>query len=641
MTTWGRKETIVWPPHQPIYTYLSILATIICTLVFCWTHFLLGESAIQRSYTGAYIRSGVGTMLHQHGKYQLLFIAGNHKVRPATNDDFVRGGTLRPGGVTVPVQLSPSAIAQGYLTFFRGPARLYLDAGLCHWLRIAVFNDKSLPRFYLLNLIEGGAMLLLLLGIAVPADTQRFRRMKYGRRLKGPVMLTPEEFTEMLGGGGLSLRTRDKGGKIELPLRAEPKHIQIMGDTGAGKSTLIMQILQQIAEREESAIIYDPAGEFIQRFYDKKRGDVVLNPLDARCPYWSPSSELRTPAEARTIAASLYQPNSKNKGEFFTETPQKVFAQLLLYRPSPRELAGWMADEEEIDARVEGTAIKSMIAKGAVNQRSGVLGSLGLVADGLMLLPTKEDTKEEWSANEWSKTRKGWIFLTGKESEQEALRPLHSLWIDLLILRLLDQPEPEQKRAWFVLDEVASLQRLPQFHTALTKGRKSNNPIIFGYQGKAQVEDTYDRLAEVMLSQPATKFILKTAEPRAAKWASELLGEIEIERVKESKSSGDRKTTFFLDRQVEPLVMGSEIEGLSDLHAFVKLENYVSRFSFPHMDLPLIAPAFVARENGGESFWLDAPTARMPAPAAVQSTPAAVVIDKEPSQPFVLGPAGA
>ena len=124
----------------------------------------------------------------------------------------------------------------------------------------------------------------------------------------------------------------------------------------------------------------------------------------------------------------------------------------------------------------------------------------------MRLLPTKEQAKDkEWNATAWAEKRERWIFLTGTEAEQEALRPLHSLWIDLLILRLLIVPKPGQKRAWFVLDELATLQKLPQFHSALTKGRKSDNPIIFGYQGKAQLEVIYGHLAEVMLSQPATK----------------------------------------------------------------------------------------------------------------------------------------
>ncbi len=61
-----------------------------------------------------------------------------------------------------------------------------------------------------------------------------------------------------------------------------------------------------------------------------------------------------------------------------------------------------------------------------------------------------------------------------------------------------------------MIDELASLQKLPQLHTAITENRKSNNPVILGFQGKAQLEVLYGHLAEVMLSQPATSIWLKT-----------------------------------------------------------------------------------------------------------------------------------
>ena len=174
------------------------------------------------------------------------------------------------------------------------------------------------------------------------------------------------------------------------------------------------------------------------------------------------------------------------------------------------------------------------------------------------------------------------------------------------MLRLLTKPKPGQGKAWLVIDELASLQRLPQFHTALTKGRKSDNPIVFGYQGKAQLESIYGHLAEVMLSQPTTKFILRTAEPNAAKWAAELIGEVEIERLRETVADGKRQgKSFTLDRQIEPLVMKSEVEGLPDLHAFVKINNYVSRFSFPPMSLPKIAKALVPRAISESKMWFN------------------------------------
>ncbi|HZY61925.1 MAG TPA: type IV secretion system DNA-binding domain-containing protein, partial [Edaphobacter sp.] len=146
------------------------------------------------------------------------------------------------------------------------------------------------------------------------------------------------------------------------------------------------------------------------------------------------------------------------------------------------------------------------------------------------------------------------------------------------------------------LDELASLQKLPQLHTAITENRKSKNPIVLGFQGKAQLEVIYGHLAEVMLSQPATKIFLKTTEPNAAEWVSKAIGKVEIERMRETHFDGSRDgRNFSIDRQVEPLVLDSEISGLENLRAFLKYGNHVARFSFPYIDVPASQPKFVER----------------------------------------------
>jgi hypothetical protein len=238
-------------------------------------------------------------------------------------------------------------------------------------------------------------------------------------------------------------------------------------------------------------------------------------------------------------------------------------------------------------------------------QRAGVLASLGLVAKSFRLLPDRKHAKTEWNARTWAKERRGWVFITSRPLERETLRPLHSLWIDLLVMRLLSAPQPGQRQIWFVIDELASLQKLPQLHTAITENRKSKNPLVLGFQGKAQLEVLYGHLAEVMLSQPATKIFMKTAEPKAAEWISEAIGKVEIERLKETKFDGSRSgKNFTLDRQIEPLVMGSEISGLDDRHAYLKLGNNVARFDFDYIDLRATTAGFEERQcaDGGISF---------------------------------------
>ena len=166
-----------------------------------------------------------------------------------------------------------------------------------------------------------------------------------------------------------------------------------------------------------------------------------------------------------------------------------------------------------------------------------------------------------------------------------------------MCLRLLNEPMPDQKPVWFVIDELASLQRLPQLHTAITENRKSQNPVILGFQGRSQMEARYGQDAEAMLSQPATKIFLRTTEPRAAKWVSEAIGEVEIERLRETHYDGSRAgKNFALDRQTEPLVLPSEVSGLDDLRGFLKYGNHVARFSFPFIALREKNPGFDERK---------------------------------------------
>ena len=142
---------------------------------------------------------------------------------------------------------------------------------------------------------------------------------------------------------------------LAIPRAIESSHVLIMGDSGTGKSALIRQLLCQLENRGDAAIVYDPALEYTPQFYTPERGDVILNPIDARSPYWSPGDELRHEAEALTLATSLF-PDRVNENPFFTEGPRRIFAHLLTFRPTAEDLASWLCHEDELDRRVRGTS---------------------------------------------------------------------------------------------------------------------------------------------------------------------------------------------------------------------------------------------------------------------------------------------
>jgi hypothetical protein len=627
-TTWGRKETIIWPRHIPIYTYGLAFAIVTLTFIAVCIRIHLA-APLQRYYLPVYERtSAIGTFMASHrSDYRMLFVGGRGAApRPAMNGDVGLGRTPELGGRPIPLALSADARGHGYSLLFRGPERSYVDARLGDYLKTVVYGGASLPGFFRPPLLGGAALFLILLPFTTIKDVQRQKQLKYGRRLKGPEMLTPRQFNRAVKGDGIGFKTDDMRPMLRIPTRAEAQHMQIIGDTGAGKSALLAQVLRQIRSRGDAAIVYDPAREFVKRFYDPACGDVILNPLDKRCPYWGPAEELRSRSEAKALAASLFQPPQDKKGEFFIESPQKIFAFLMAYGPTPDELVEWMSNPDEIDRRLKGTEHAHLIDSRAHQQRAGVLASLGLVADSLRLLPKRDAGNGTWTATEWAEKRRGWIFLTSLPAEREALRPLQSLWIDWLVLRLLNEPTEAQRRVWFVIDELASLQKLPQLHTAICEARKSRNPVVLGFQGKAQLEYLYGHLAEVMLSQPATSIWLTTKEPKAGQWVSEFIGKVEVERLRETHFDGTRAgRNFALDRQVEPLVLESEISGLADLHAYMKFQNYVTRFSFPYFDMPVVANGFELRERPDDKLPYDPQRMRPPeaSPAELRQVPEA------------------
>ncbi|HEX3684973.1 MAG TPA: type IV secretion system DNA-binding domain-containing protein [Bryobacteraceae bacterium] len=134
-------------------------------------------------------------------------------------------------------------------------------------------------------------------------DRAHNKEARNGRLLRGPGLISRWRFNWRTHGDGLRFRLDNwrnplewlKAGKsgrdLVIPRDKEAHHIQIAGDTGTGKSTLVRQIVSQIESRGEVAILFDPDREYIQEFFSESRGDWVLNPKDERCPYWPIGAE--------------------------------------------------------------------------------------------------------------------------------------------------------------------------------------------------------------------------------------------------------------------------------------------------------------------------------------------------------------
>ena len=617
---WGRTDAAgTWLSPKPAWTITTLLIALMIALGIGTYRYAVIWTPLQRLYLSPYVRSALMDRLgfKTGDRYRLLRVVDRIGSRLALDQE-VQPVTPATGVPTF--ALTKAAIHAGDQRLIWQDGA-YPHARLHAFLSRWIYRDQTITDLVMPAVRAGLGVFVVGLIVAIPKDVARARERRHGRRLKGPELVTAARFNRRYRADGIGFVQQPclwrRTHQVRVPRAIESSHFLIMGDSGTGKSALIRQMLRQLEDRGETAIVYDPALEYTAQFYTPERGDVILNPLDARSPYWTPGDEWRHEAEALTLATSLF-PDRHHENAFFTEAPRRIFAHLLTLKPTPEQLAWWLCREDEIDRRLSGTAYAAMIDRQAPAQRSGVLASLNMVADTLKLLPAERDTHRRWSAAAWSNQRpQGWLFLTSTPETRPRLVPLTSLWLDTLVLRLMNQGQPRPCPTWFVLDELASLQRLPQLHTAITENRKSNNPVVLGFQGRSQLETRYGHDAEAMLSQPATKIFLRTSEPHAAKWIADTIGDIEIERLRESRSNGrGGQQSYGLERQVEPLVMPSEISGLAPLRGFLKLGNLVVRMSFPFIDLPKKAPALIERPHHAPRR--DEPTAA----ASLVGTPA-------------------
>ena len=546
---------------------------------------------------------------------------------PASADDVIAGANSQ-----LPVNLSPKAISEGWRgVAYSAPEKVPADS-LAKGLRDYVYDGVSVWWLLGRPMLNSLAVLLLFYVLRLQAKQGFGRRQqeeRYGRRTKGPELASVLRWPGAKADGirfrlrfeNRFLRWLPFGPSYRIPKRLEASHILMMGDTGSGKSNAIRQLLRQVRERGESAIVYDPAMDFVSEFYSPARGDLILNPLDQRCPYWSLGNEIDRDETAATIAAA-FLPEKEYEKEFFTDGPRRILAHLLKRQPQPRDILSMMAESSRIEFAVKGTPLAALLDAGAPAQRAGVLASLNMVADSLELLPEWEHTRPTFATAEWYASRKRWVFLTSTPAYRAKILPLHSVWLDLFILRMMGYCEDHTAMpVWFVLDELASLNKLPQLHTAVTENRKYGNPVVVGFQGRSQLEKRYGQDAEAMLSQPATKLFFKTTEPRAAKWISDAIGEIEVERLKESRSMrlfGSRKS-YAMEIATKPLVMASEISSLEPLHGFIKQENKVVPVHFQF-----------ARKHGKQQEFIER---KFPEIASRQSPPMPIVRIEQPKTP--------
>jgi len=369
--------------------------------------------------------------------------------------------------------------------------------------------------------------------------------------------------------------------KVKLPIEYETQHLLVLGKTGMGKTTLLSQQMEVVRNEGLKAIVYDFKGDYIRKFYDPDR-DKLLNPLDRRSAAWNIFNDIETELDATAIATSLIPPALGEK-EFWHTGARSVFLAILrtCMRESKKTNAAiWemlSMDSEELYNKLnehgEGAACK-FIDPGAKGQTAGVLATL---IQHTQIFEKMQHLDGDFSLRKWlySEDNNGWLFIVGHEQVKDLLRPILSLSVDFLTRLTLSLPDDINRRIFFFIDEIGTLQYLPSLIDFLTEARSKGGALIAGTQDLGRLKKTYGHdLLDTFLVN-FTNVLSFGIEGESAEIVSRLFGEEETTETNIHYSFGpeDMRDGMNLrkERKIKRVVLASELASLKKFEAYVKL----------------------------------------------------------------------
>ncbi len=398
-------------------------------------------------------------------------------------------------------------------------------------------------------------------------------------------------------------------GRKESWSAGEQSHTMLLGSTGAGKTKIIQNLVYQLHQRNQKAIIVDVKGDYIEHFYHENRGDVILNPFDKRGRNWSIFKETNPLKGFATIAKSLLPKESKSD-PIWIDAARNVFAELAnLYVSENLSMAEFADKLLKTDLKLLNKLLDKTGAARIVNPdiEKAALSVLMVLSTYLKPLKLYQSNKDIFSITDWvnDESQNNFLFISSKADVKEDINPLITTQVDIAVnaLRSL-KIQSNVPKIWFILDEIPYFdQPIPSLKDGLAMARSYGGCFVLGTQDMNSLSKIYsEETARSIANNCKTKIYMNIAGKETAQYCSGSLGEGEIEEWHEGLSYGAHEMRDGIqvnrNKVIRPVVLPSELMMLKAGEGFIQFAGFKpAKFKFDDFVFKKISSAYVENND--------------------------------------------
>jgi len=248
---------------------------------------------------------------------------------------------------------------------------------------------------------------------------------------------------------------------------------------------------------------------------------------------------------------------------------------------------------DQLAKRLVGTRAERYLTKGNQTTAASILSVMSTSSRPLLLLNENKDKDENKNEKKFSLKRyfeevergsESWLFFSTPPNQREVVAPLLGCLLELAISSLINIGINEQRRMWFIIDELAALGKLNSLNTLMNESRKYGGCVLAATQSANQLFDNFGHYAgNTIFGQFATKFIFRNDEPSMAKLVGDIFGHMEYVTQQKNTSYGANEIrdgiSYTEQERKKLLITSNDLATLENLECFVGLPEPAVRIA--------------------------------------------------------------